>query len=120
MPLIVIMYKTIRLEEGKDKRIYRETFLIKEHGRALSMFIYLFLGLLASYSLWCTILPDPIVEGLFGFQIQVIGSIEVMGISSTLGRKSVLMDILINNLKVLFSALYSPFSMVLERYSSLR
>jgi len=109
MPLIVIMYKTIRLEEEKDKRIYRETFLIKEHGRALSMFVYLFLGLLASYSLWCTILPDPVVERLFSFQIQVIESIEIMGISGTLGRTDILVDILINNFRVLFFCIIFSF-----------
>ncbi|RLI89784.1 MAG: hypothetical protein DRO62_00830 [Candidatus Altiarchaeales archaeon] len=109
MPLIVIMYKTIRLEEEKDKRVYRETFLIKEHGRALSMFVCLFLGLLASYSLWCTILPDPVVERLFSFQIQVIESIEIMGISGTLGRTDILVDILINNFRVLFFCIIFSF-----------
>ncbi|OYT38763.1 MAG: hypothetical protein B6U86_06110 [Candidatus Altiarchaeales archaeon ex4484_43] len=33
MPLVVIMTKTIRLEEEKDLMVHKETFLIKEHGR---------------------------------------------------------------------------------------
>jgi len=109
MPLIVIMYKTIRLEERKDKGVHKETFLIKEHSKALSMFIYLFLGLLASYSLWCTILPDTVVERLFSFQIQIIESIEIIGISGALGRTAVLVDILINNFRVLFFCILFSF-----------
>jgi uncharacterized membrane protein SpoIIM required for sporulation len=108
MPLIIVMYKTLRLEEKKDK-MYESRFLIKEHGKSLSMFIYLFLGLLASYSLWCTVLPDDAVERLFSFQIQVINSIEVIGISSAISKTGALADILANNFRVLFFCVLFSF-----------
>lgn len=108
MPLIIIMYKTVRLEEEKDK-IYETKFLIKEHGKSLSMFIYLFLGLLASYSLWCTVLPDSAVERLFDFQIQTIKSIEIITISSAINRTDILTDILGNNFRVLFLCILFSF-----------
>jgi|GEM_PF-127942 len=70
MPLVVIMTKTIRLEEEKDLMVHKETFLIKEHGKALSMFLFLFIGMLISYSFWFTILPG---DQEYLFSIDAIG-----------------------------------------------
>lgn len=114
MPLVVIMTKTIRLEEEKDLMVHKETFLIKEHGKALSMFLFLFIGMLISYSFWFTILPtilpEDSVKNLFGFQIDIIESIQK---SSTAVGKAThgineLERILSNNFMVLiFCILFS-------------
>ncbi len=44
------MYYTIKLEEGKDLKIKSELRLLKEHGRALLCFIFLFLGFVVAFA----------------------------------------------------------------------
>ncbi len=63
------MYFTIRLEEEKDAHIHKEAFLIKEHGKALMCFIFLFLGFVTAYSMAFVILPKEIVNKNFDSQI---------------------------------------------------
>ena len=70
IPLVVIMTKTIKLEEEKDFMVHKETFLIKEHGKALSMFLFLFIGMVVSYSFWFTILPG---DQEYLFSINAVG-----------------------------------------------
>ncbi len=81
IPLIVVMINTVKYEEKKDLNIHQERFLIKEHGKALSMFFYLFMGMVVSYSFWFTVLPSDYVISLFGYQKGIIDYIQ--GFSST-------------------------------------
>ena len=131
MPLIVIMYKTLQLEEKKDKhiihfslqrkryininKISEEKFLIKEHGKALSLFVALFLGMIVSFTFWYTILPTDIIENIFSFQINEIKRINSTPVGSIMHFDETniqkLFIILINNFRVwvfciLFSFLY--------------
>ncbi|MFH1126459.1 MAG: stage II sporulation protein M [Candidatus Altiarchaeota archaeon] len=113
MPLLVILYRAIELEERKDILIHGEFSLMKEHRYILSLFIYLFVGMVVSYALWFFILPTNIVKSLFDSQIETIesitgGSIDVTGSSYNL---STLELILFTNIRVwvfciLFSFLY--------------
>jgi uncharacterized membrane protein SpoIIM required for sporulation len=117
MPLVVIMYNVLRLEERKDEefcmyekcgRPLKRSFLIKEHGYAVSLFLFLFIGMVAAYSLWCTILPENIVAGLFGSQIETIKAINVSIVGDAINPDNALPDILYNNFKVLmFCILFS-------------
>ncbi len=120
MPLVVIMYKTMRYEEKKDRLIvnslqsgkikirHEETFLIKEHGKALSLFIALFLGMVVSSTLWYTLLPKEIGEKAFDFQINEIKRIR----ASVTGRiidPGMLINILGNNFRVWFFCIIFSF-----------
>ncbi len=73
------MYFTIRLEEEKDIVIRKEKFLIKEHGKALLAFMYLFLGFLVAFSLAYVILPQSVVSQNFHMQVKQYCAINVPG-----------------------------------------
>ncbi|RLI90949.1 MAG: hypothetical protein DRO89_04950 [Candidatus Altiarchaeales archaeon] len=118
MPLVVIMYRVLKLEERKDiefsiyeryGRPLRRSFLIKEHGRAVSLFIFLFLGMVISYSLWSTVLPEDVINRLFGSQIETIEAITVEAMGNTIDPDNVLISILYNNFKVLMFCIVFSF-----------
>ncbi len=118
MPLVVIMYRVLRLEERKDiefsiyeryGRALKRSFLIKEHGHAVSLFIFLFLGMVISYSLWSTVLPEDVIDGLFESQIETIEAINVKAMGSVIDPDNVLMSILHNNFKVLMFCIIFSF-----------
>lgn len=107
VPLIVIMCKVMKLEESKDLEIHKETTLLKEHEKALELFIFLFLGMVFAYSFWFTILPQSVGETLFGFQIEILESITGRSIGYAT-NVNLLETILYNNFKVLgFCILFS-------------
>ena len=106
LPLI---HNTLRYEEKKDMTIHNEGTLLKEHSKALSYFIFLFLGFLVALSILYVFLPTNIVQLSFETQVKTINAINAritgMGISNTL-----FIQILSNNIKVLlFSILFSFF-----------
>ena len=65
MPFI---YYTIRLEERKDEEIDSEWRLLREHGKALLAFLWLFVGFVVAFSFWHMALPDG--ENLLRAQIS--------------------------------------------------
>jgi len=75
MPLIVIVYKAIELEEKKDIVIHGEFSLMKEHRYIMYLFLYLFIGMVISYAFWFFILPTDMVEMSFSSQIETIEAI---------------------------------------------
>lgn len=118
MPLVVVMYKVLRLEERKDEefcicerygRPFKRTFLIKQHGYALSMFMFLFIGMVMAYSLWSTTLPENMIEQLFDTQIKTIEFINPnIPTADFIEPNNLLGEILYNNFKVLtFCILFS-------------
>lgn len=107
IPLIVIMVKVMKLEERKDLEIHGEAELLKEHEKALKLFIFLFLGMVLAYSFWFTILPEEVGKNLFSFQIEILESITGRSVGYTTNL-NLLEEILLNNFKVLgFSILFS-------------
>lgn len=117
MPMVVIMYKVLKLEERKDVefsiyekygRPLKRSFLIKEHGRAVSLFIFMFIGMVISYTLWSTILPEDVINRLFESQIETIKAINVKAVGNAIDPDNALTSILYNNFKVLmFCILFS-------------
>ncbi|MBN2014676.1 MAG: stage II sporulation protein M [Candidatus Altiarchaeota archaeon] len=118
MPLVVIIYNVLKLEERKDEefciyerygRPLKRTFLIKQHGYALSMFMFLFIGMVMAYSLWSTILPENMIDRLFGSQIETIRIINPsIPTADFVDPNNPLLNILYNNFKVLmFCILFS-------------
>jgi stage II sporulation protein M len=101
---IPIMYSTIKYEESKDSRIHDERLLIKEHGKALKAFTYLFLGILAGYTLGYLLLPESMVADLFNSQLKTIARING-GITGQIIGGDIFVSILANNLKVLLFCL---------------
>lgn len=109
MASIPLIYNTVKMEERKDTVIKQEMILLKEHGKALMFFMYLFLGFTVSFTLWYVFLPSDTVQNLFNTQIQTylnINSKITGNVMITLSRFS---SIFLNNLKVLMFCLLFSF-----------
>ncbi len=103
---IPLIHKTIRLEAGKDLKIYSEVRLLREHGKAIRAFIMLFLGFLAAFSFLFVALKENTKIGVFEVQLKTIAEMNPE-LSADI---SSLEGILANNLKVLlFVILFSFF-----------
>lgn len=119
MPL---MYSTIKLEERKDTMISKEVVLLKEHGKALAYFMYLFLGFTVSFALWYIFLPSASVQNLFSTQTQTYLTIN-SNITGNAAKLDMLGKIFFNNLKVLmfcilFSFLYGVGSIFILTWNA--
>lgn len=113
---------TMKREERKDTLIPHELALLKEHGKALSYFMFLFLGFVVAFSVWYTVMPHEFSSQVFNAQECTIGSINSVSIegcatASGVGAASgaamssvdVFGRILMNNLRVLMFVLIIAF-----------
>lgn len=109
---VPLMYNIIALEEGKDIEIQNEKILIKEHWKAISVFIFLFLGFLASFTFWYVVLPTATVENTFDIQLKTIENINA-GVTAIITGKGIysnfFMSILSNNIKVMIFCILFAF-----------
>ncbi|MBI4438297.1 stage II sporulation protein M [Candidatus Woesearchaeota archaeon] len=100
---------TLRLEEKKDERIRSEITLLREHGKALSVMMFLFMGFTVAFSLWYIFVPADIAGKIFATQISTIESINTPVQGSAVTMSSMFSRILLNNLKVLFFSFMFAF-----------
>ena len=101
---------TLRLEEKKNVAIHKEFTLLKEHGKALSFFMFLFLGFVVSFSLWYIVLPHSFTSQVFSVQEQTIRCINSSGIQGCLiSPLDSFVKIFLNNIKVLLFVLLFAF-----------
>lgn len=126
---IPLMYNTIKLEEKKDMEIAGEKKLLQEHGKAVMVFMMLFIGMTLGMTVLYVFLPVSDAGALFADQIETYRSInpsrpitgqvtgaglpDVTGLASSSG---IFERIFFNNLKVLafcivFSLLYGAGAM---------
>ena len=106
---IPLVYGLIRLEEKKDLEIHEERLLIKEHGKILLCFVFLFLGFLLAFSFWYVVLPIEVTETLFEIQIEAVNEINNPITGNLINTSSTIGIIFFNNLKVLFFCLLFAF-----------
>jgi len=106
---IPLIYWTIKLEEKKDLSITEERLLLKEHGRALTFFMFLFVGFVVSFSLWYIFLPSSISEKAFEVQTNTITQINNPLTGSAISVASTFLKIILNNLKVMLFCLLFAF-----------
>lgn len=102
MPFI---HKIFVSEEMKEIKIKGRRKLLKEHSKAISMFVWLFLGFLATFTLLFIFLSGSTLENVFGAQIETITSVEKVENGATgdfISSFSAIGDVFLNNLKVLF------------------
>jgi stage II sporulation protein M len=99
---VPLIYNTILTEAKKDDLEKKEYWLIKEHGKAVTAFTFLFLGFVAAFLIWFTILPSNTVQDVFSVQIDTITQITTNTPTGNLvvefGKLS---GVLMNNLKIL-------------------
>lgn len=106
---VPLMYGTIKMEEKKDLEIESEMVLLKEHGRALSFFIFLFLGITISFTLWYIFLPANLTSTVFSIQTKTISDINSQITGQGINQYTLFSRIFLNNIKVLIFCLIFAF-----------
>jgi uncharacterized membrane protein SpoIIM required for sporulation len=102
---VPIIYNLFKLEEEKDELMpKKEYWLIKEHGKALEAFTFLFLGFVAAFFIIFTALPSITAEHVFSAQINIIAQVKSTSAASTgslVNSIGEFIPIFMNNLKIL-------------------
>ncbi|MBN1543870.1 stage II sporulation protein M [Candidatus Woesearchaeota archaeon] len=100
---VPLLYNIIKLEEQKDENLpKKEYWLIKEHGKAVSAFTFLFMGFVAAFLVLFIILPSPTAHDVFSAQLNTISQLKSSSpTGSFLTTLPNIVPILTNNLKIL-------------------
>lgn len=106
---IPLVYSTLKNEERKDIMIEEESTLLKEHGKALTFLMTLFLGFVAAFSFWYVVLPNSWTNSLFFTQTQTIANINSAISGHGVHQFNTLTKIFLNNIKVLVFCLLFAF-----------
>lgn len=75
MACIPLVYNTIKHEEHEDIVLKSEVSKLREHAKALSKFMYLFLGFVVSFSIWYLVMPDELIGDAYETQLETISEI---------------------------------------------
>ncbi|MBS3100550.1 stage II sporulation protein M [Candidatus Woesearchaeota archaeon] len=108
MAALPVFYNTMKLEESKDMLIGKESALLREHNKAISFFMYMFIGITVACALWYVILPVPTINSLFDKQVGTIQAINNNVSGNVIHSLNTFWKIFFNNFKVLaFSILFA-------------
>lgn len=108
MACIPIVYNTLKFEESKDLKINKESILLKEHFKAISFLMFLFLGVTLSCTLWYVFLPHDQFTIVFDKQIATIEAVNSQVTGNAIEKFNDFTKIFFNNVKVLaFTILFS-------------
>ena len=108
MATLPIFYNTAKLEESKDMIIDKETAILKEHNKAISFFMYMFIGVTVACAVWYALLPTSTINNLFDKQVGTIQAINNQVSGNIIHNFNAFWKIFFNNFKVLaFSILFS-------------
>ncbi len=103
-----IVFNTMKLEEKKDELEYKETYLLKEHAKALSLFMFLFAGIVFTCAAVYVFSPQEKIDALFSVQTQAIMDVNSR-VSGNVITPDALPLIFLNNLKVLIFCILFAF-----------
>ena len=102
------IYATVKKQEQEDISNLNESKILKEHGRAITTFLFLFFGIVVSFALWYVFLPPTSTTMLFQEQTNTIININNRLAPNLIQSVGTLSIIFFNNLKVLiFCILFS-------------
>lgn len=108
MAALPIFYNTMKLEESKDILMDKEAEILREHNKAISFFMYLFIGITVASALWYILLPTSAINQLFDKQTGTIQAINNQVSGNVIHNLNTFSRIFFNNFKVLaFSILFS-------------
>ena len=108
MPALPVFYNTMKLEESKDMVMSSETAILKEHNKAISFFMYLFIGITVACAVWYAALPVQTISLLFDKQVGTIQAINNQVSGNVIYSLDTFWKIFLNNFKVLaFSILFA-------------
>lgn len=108
MASIPIVFNTMRLEEKKDELDYAEAYLLKEHAKALSLYMFLFAGIVAACAFIYVFAPESRLTTLFSVQTQAITDVNSR-VAGNVINPDALPLIFLNNLKVLIFCIIFAF-----------
>jgi uncharacterized membrane protein SpoIIM required for sporulation len=103
-----LLYTTFKNEEELELKTNDKSRLLKEHGKVLTFLLFLFLGITASMSLTYILLPLEINNVIFVTQKEAIINVN-NNVSGMSYQNGLFVNIVINNLKVLFFCLVFSF-----------
>jgi uncharacterized membrane protein SpoIIM required for sporulation len=106
---VPLVYATIRFEEKKDFEILKQSLLLKEHSKALTFLMFLFLGITVSLTFWYLVFPTDISSNLFAVQTGTIVNINNQVSGNAVSAPTILTRIFLNNFKVLLFCLLFSF-----------
>ncbi|MBI5388835.1 stage II sporulation protein M [Candidatus Woesearchaeota archaeon] len=109
LAVVPLMYNTIKLEEMKDLNISDERTLLREHGKALSFFMFLFFGIVISCMVWYIVLPSGVVSSLFSIQSSTIAEVNGKITGDVVLELGLFWKIFSNNLWVLMFCIVFAF-----------
>ncbi len=108
MASIPIVFNTMRLEERKDESDCSETYLLKEHAKALSLFMFLFAGIVFASAGVYVFSPEEELNSLFSVQTQAIIDVNNR-VAGNVINSDALPLIFLNNLKVMIFCILFAF-----------
>jgi uncharacterized membrane protein SpoIIM required for sporulation len=105
MPLF---YQLIVTEEEKDLEGYEETWLLKEHSKAIRAYMWMFLGMSVAFMIWYVVLPSDMTAGLFQAQHDTLTALNGKATGYVSQDIGMFTKIFLNNVRVLvFCILFS-------------
>ncbi|MCF7871673.1 stage II sporulation protein M [Candidatus Woesearchaeota archaeon] len=107
---VPLMYNIIKLEESKDIKLDNERSILKEHGKALAAFMFLFVGITIATAIIYTALPWETAKTAFSAQTETLQNIRGSVTGNTILEQLVIFEkIFFNNVKVLIFAILFSF-----------
>jgi len=101
MAALPIFYSTIKLEESKDMIMEKESAILREHNKAISFFMYMFIGITIACAVWYILLPTPTINNLFDKQTGTIQTINNQVSGDVIHNLDIFSKIFFNILKYL-------------------
>ncbi|MBI3035160.1 stage II sporulation protein M [Candidatus Woesearchaeota archaeon] len=101
-----LFYNTTKLEESKDMIMDKETAILREHNKAISFLMYMFIGITVACALSYALLPTPIINSLFDKQTSTIQTINNQVSGNVVHNLSIFGKIFFNTFSILFSFIY--------------
>jgi len=109
MVCVPIIYGVIKMEERKSMEIKQEKLLVKEHGRALLFFLFLFMGFVISFALWYTFLPESYVSEVFSVQAETISGVWGGVTGDVISPGKAMVELISHNTRVMVFCLLFAF-----------
>ena len=105
MAALPLMVHVMKFEK---ENLQKKGWRIQLHGKAVKIFLFLFLGFILAYTFWFLLLPIGPANNLFSLQINAITNINVPT-GAVISSQSPFFHILLNNLRVLGISLLFSF-----------
>lgn len=108
MAALPLVYQLTVMEEEKDLEGMEESWLLKEHTKAIKSLVWMFVGMAIGFAVWYSFLPSEMSSALFSAQRETINAINGQATGFLTQDVSIFTKIFLNNVRVLiFCILFS-------------